>query len=71
MAATHREPNYSEVSRCVLSHARDAARDALLDLARTDVSPDASDPRRRPEYWVGHLQYLLGYLLIAMEQSES
>lgn len=70
MVATHETPNHSEIFRCVLGHARDAAGEALAELASADLSPHASDPRLRPEYWVVHLQYLLGYLLIAMEQAE-
>jgi hypothetical protein len=71
MVATPQVANYSDGARCVLAQARDAAWDALADLAQADLSRDASDLRQRPEYWVGHLQYLLGYLLIAVEQSES
>ena len=55
-------------SKHVVDHARAVCSEALADLAATDLS--AGDLRSRPEYWVGQLQFLLGYLLVALDETE-
>lgn len=55
---------------CAVQHAMESCSDALAELAATDLSRNA-DPRSWPEYWVTHLQYLMGYLLVVMEETET
>jgi len=69
--ATQAVLDYTGNYRCILAQAKEACSEALAELAATDLSPTASDPRSRPDYWVGQLQYLLAYLVIAIEQTES
>jgi len=69
--ATQATSDYTSNYQCILSQAREACSDALAELAVTDLSPIAGNPQSRPDYWVGHLQYLLAYLLFAIEQAES
>lgn len=61
---TRETSNHS--SDCALRHARQAASDALTDLAAADLTGD--DVRQQPEFWVSQLQYLLGHLLVLLEE---
>jgi DNA mismatch repair protein MutH len=60
-----------DTHRCVLDHAREVCGEALAELAATELSPVSGDLRSRPDFWVGQLQYLLCYLLVAIEQTDS
>jgi hypothetical protein len=52
---------------CALRHAYDLASEVLTDLASVNVSRTSPDLCARPEYWVGHLQFALGALVVAVE----
>lgn len=70
MVATRASENNPLAYRCGVDHIREAAWEALADLASTDLSRDG-EVRARPEFWVGQLEYLLGALLIATETEQS
>lgn len=55
---------------CVVDHIRESCWEALAEVTALDLSP-TGDPKHRPEYWVGVLEYLLGQLLIATESPDS
>lgn len=55
---------------CVLDHARAVCTEALADLAGTTLDAHAQDLKHRPEFWVGQLQFLMGYLLIAIDEAD-
>ena len=68
--ATRLPSSYPSACHCFVIHARDAASDALAELAATELSA-TGNPRQRPEFWVEHLRFLLGYLLVSLEETDS
>lgn len=68
--STRELAKYTSQHPCALDHAREACWEALADLAATDLSRTGTR-RQSPEFWLGHLEYLLGHLLVTMEQAES
>lgn len=61
-------PGTSSHPSCAVDHARAVCTAALADLAATDL--DGGDLRSRPDYWVGQLQFLLGYLLVVLDEAD-
>lgn len=60
-------PDYPCDYPCVLENARDACREALDELYREQPAAGTHGALSRPEYWVGHLGFLMEYLLAATE----
>ena len=54
---------------CFIVHARQAAGEALTELAGRNLSV-FGEVRDRPEWWVGHLSGLLASLLVALEEQD-
>jgi hypothetical protein len=56
-------------SRSAITHAREACSEVLSDLARMQALLSSSD--FRPDYWLGTLQGIAGYLLVMLEEAET
>jgi hypothetical protein len=52
-----------------IAHAREACLEVFSDLTRMQHDLDVSD--FRPDYWLGTLQGITGYLLWALEDAEA
>lgn len=61
-------------ARCRTLRAREACSEALSVLAsiQEDLSVvPGTKPERRPEWWLGHLQFLMGNLLLTLEEEDA
>lgn len=63
-------PSHPCDRECVLDHTVRACWEALAELAGTELSETPGDAKTWPDYWLGHVSFLLGHLLITMEQTE-
>lgn len=64
---------HPEPASCKTTRARAALTEALERLALIGGEISAAPgtrPERRPEWWLGHLQGLAGYLLLTLEEAD-